>query len=149
AAHFDHGMRPGSAADAEWVAGLCEAWRVPLERERAASPPRSQAEARAARDRLLQHAAARVGADRIATAHHADDQAETVQNRSIRGTGLRGLAGIPERRGRIVRPLLPFRRAELEAYARAAGLRHRADPPNYPLSYARHPLRHEVRPRRR
>ncbi|MFO7259593.1 MAG: tRNA lysidine(34) synthetase TilS [bacterium] len=147
AAHFDHGMRPGSAADAEWVAGLCEAWRVPLERERAASPPRSQAEARAARYRFLQHAAARVGADRIATAHHADDQAETVLFRIIRGTGLRGLAGIPERRGNIVRPLLPFRRTELEAYARAAGLRHREDPTNFSPGYARNRLRHEVLPR--
>lgn len=147
AAHFDHAMRPGSGADAEWVAGLCAAWDVPLQRGRAAPPPRSQAEARAARYRFLEEAADRVGADRIATAHHADDQAETVLFRIIRGTGLRGLAGIPERRGRIVRPLLPFRRAELEAYARAVGLRHREDPTNLLLGYARNRLRHDVLPR--
>src|SRR5690606_25837479 len=147
AAHFDHAMRPGSGADAEWVAGLCTAWDLPLQSGRAATPPRSEAEARAARYRFLEEAADRAGADRIATAHHADDQAETVLFRIIRGTGLRGLAGIPERRGRIVRPLLPFRRAELEAYARAAGLRHRVDPTNLVLGYARNRLRHDVLPR--
>lgn len=147
AAHFDHAMRPGSREDGEWVAGLCAAWEVPLETARAEPPPRSEAAARAARYRFLHAAAARAGANRIATAHHADDQAETVLFRIIRGTGLRGLAGIPERRGQIVRPLLPFRRAELEAYARAAGLRYRQDPTNLLLGYARNRLRHDVLPR--
>jgi tRNA(Ile)-lysidine synthase len=146
-AHFDHAMRPGSAAEADWVAGLCAAWELPLERGRADPAPRSEAEARAARYRFLHEAAERVGANRIATAHHADDQAETVLFRIIRGTGLRGLAGIPERRGPIIRPLLPFRRAELAAYARAAGLRFREDPTNLVLGYARNRLRHDVLPR--
>lgn len=147
AAHFDHAMRPDSAADAAWVAGLCRAWEVPLDVARADSPPRSEDEAREARYAFLARAAERAGADLILTAHHADDQAETVLFRAARGTGLRGLAGIPDRRGRIVRPLLPFHRAELAAYAAAAGLRYRVDPTNETLSYARNRLRHEVIPR--
>src|SRR5690606_25249179 len=147
AAHFDHRMRPGSDEDANWVAGLCTAWDLPLELGHADPPPRSEAEARAARYRFLHAAAERVRADRIATAHQADDQAETVLFRIIRGTGLRGLTGIPARRGMIVRPLLPFRRAELEAYARSTHLRFREDPTNLVLGYARNRLRHDVLPR--
>lgn len=147
AAHFDHGMRPESAADAAWVAGLCRAWSVPVERTRAEEAPDSEADARDARYRFLDRIADRRGADRIATGHHADDQAETVLFRAIRGTGLRGLAGIPARRGRIVRPLLPFRREALEAYAAAAGLAWREDPSNRSPRYARNRLRHEIVPR--
>lgn len=144
AAHFDHAMRPDSAADAAWVRGLCRAWDVPLETRRADRPPASEAEARRLRYDFLEEAAGRAGATAIWTAHHADDQAETVLFRAIRGAGPAGLAGIRERRGRLVRPLLPFRRAHLEAYAAAAGLRYREDPTNRTAPYARNRIRHEV-----
>lgn len=146
AAHFDHRMRPDSGADAEWVRGLCRAWRVPLEHGFAEVPPVGEAEARDLRYRFLHAAADRFAADRLATAHHADDQAETVLFRIARGTGLDGLAGIPARRGEIVRPLLPFWRKEIQEYAEYAGLRYRIDPTNRSLSPARNRIRLEVIP---
>ncbi|HEX7049039.1 MAG TPA: tRNA lysidine(34) synthetase TilS [Longimicrobiales bacterium] len=147
AAHFDHDMREGSDADAAWVAGLCRAWRIPLVRGHADGRLRGETAARDARYRFLAAAAARCGATRIATAHHADDQAETVLFRILRGTGLPGLAGIPAARGPYVRPLLPFRRTDIHAYAAAAGLRWREDPTNRDLRFSRNRLRHEVLPR--
>jgi tRNA(Ile)-lysidine synthase len=147
AAHLDHGMRAGSREDAEWVSGLCRAWEVPLEVARAGTRLRGQAAARAERYRFLRATAERLGMDRIATAHHADDQAETVLFRLIRGAGLQGLAGIPSRRGPIVRPLLPFTRAEIEDYVELLGVPHREDPSNLSLDYARNHLRLEVLPR--
>jgi tRNA(Ile)-lysidine synthase len=146
AAHFDHRMRAGSGVDAAWVRGLCTAWAVPLEEGRAATPPRSEAAARELRYEFLAGAAERCAAGAVATAHHADDQAETVLFRLARGTGPSGLAGIPERRGRIVRPLLAFERAELMAYAAAAGVRWREDPTNIELRFARNRVRHRVLP---
>lgn len=146
AAHFDHRMRPRSDEDAAWVAGLCRAWGVPLVRGVSDSPLRSEAAAREARYRFLQGAAERVGARTIVTAHHADDQAETVLFRLIRGTGVRGLGGIPPRRGPFVRPLLPFRRSTIEAYAAAAGLRSREDPTNVDVRFARNRIRHRILP---
>jgi len=146
AAHFDHRMRAGSAADAAWVAGLCRAWDVPLVCARAPVAPRSEADARALRYEFLARAADRTGARCIATAHHADDQAETVLFRLLRGTGTRGLAGIPERRGRIVRPLLPFGRREIEAYAAACHIGCREDPSNQDPRFARNRIRHRLLP---
>ncbi|HSH44734.1 MAG TPA: tRNA lysidine(34) synthetase TilS [Longimicrobiales bacterium] len=143
AGHLDHGMRPGSAADAAWVRGVCRAWRVPFAEDRLEPPPSSEAEARERRYRFLHRAAPR-GA--IATAHHLDDQAETVLFRAIRGTGLRGLRGIAPRRGRVVRPLLPFTRQELLDYARTTGIAWRDDPTNLDLRLARNRLRHLVLP---
>jgi tRNA(Ile)-lysidine synthase len=144
AAHLDHAMRPESDRDALWVTGLCRAWGVDLVQDRAVPPPRSEADARRARYAFLERAAP---ADAlIATAHHADDQAETVLFRLARGTGLRGLRGIAPRRGRIVRPLLPFTRADLASYAADAGLAVRADPTNLELRYARNRIRHQVLP---
>ena len=82
------------------------------------------------------------------TAHHADDQAETVLFRTLRGTGIKGLAGIPERGpGGLVRPLLPFRRRELEAYARSCRIPFLTDPSNADPRFARNVLRHEILPR--
>jgi tRNA(Ile)-lysidine synthase len=147
AAHFDHRIRPESAADAAWVAGVCRAWEVPLEEGSAVRRLAGQAAARSARYHFLDEAAARCRADRIATAHHADDQAETVLFRAIRGAGLHGLAGIPPRRGRIVRPLLEFWRAEIEGYARREGVPYREDPSNLSPTYARNRIRHEILPR--
>jgi tRNA(Ile)-lysidine synthase len=146
AAHFDHGWRADSAADAAWVRGLCRAWNVPLKTGRAATKQRSENAARGQRYEFLQEVALQVGATHIATAHHADDQAETVLFRMLRGTGIRGLAGIPEQRGNIVRPLLPYRRRRIVAYARAHALRYREDPTNRDLSLARNRLRHEILP---
>ncbi|HEX2167730.1 MAG TPA: tRNA lysidine(34) synthetase TilS, partial [Longimicrobiales bacterium] len=146
AAHFDHAMRVDSGADAQWVSGLCRAWSVPLETARAEDPPRSEAAAREMRYTFLVAAAERIGADAIVTAHHADDQAETVLFRLARGTGVAGLAGIPVRRGIVVRPLLAFTRAELEAYARVSRIHWRDDPTNRSLRYARNRIRHRVLP---
>lgn len=147
AAHFDHRMRPESGADAAWVRGVCRAWEVPVTIGAARGELHGQAAARAARYEFLEETATRIGADRIATAHQADDQSETVLFRIARGTGLRGLAGIPPRRGRIVRPLLPFDRAEIEEYARRWRVPYREDPTNIGVDYTRNYLRHEVLPR--
>jgi tRNA(Ile)-lysidine synthase len=146
AAHFDHRMRPGSDADAHWARGLCAAWAVPCDTGAAADPLRSEAHARDARYAFLDEAADAAHADIIVTAHHANDQAETLLFRLARGTGLPGLAGIPQRRGRIARPLLPFTRLELEEYARAVGLRWREDPTNLDVRLARNRIRHVVLP---
>lgn len=147
AAHFDHAMRPGSERDAAWVRGLCGAWGVPLVTERAAAAPRTEEEARDARYAFLRRVQAERGADFIATAHHADDQAETVLFRVLRGTGIPGLAGIPPRdRTGLIRPLLHFPRAEIVRYARGKGLAWREDPSNAAADFARNRIRLRLLP---
>jgi tRNA(Ile)-lysidine synthase len=146
AAHFDHAMRTDSASDAGWVRGLCAAWHVPLVDARAPQPPVSEAAARDMRYAFLERCAATTAADAILTAHHADDQAETVLFRMLRGTGPAGLRGIPPRRGIITRPLLPFHREELLAYARRVGLTWREDSSNRSARFARNRIRHEILP---
>ncbi len=139
AAHFDHGIRAGSDEEArqvlEWAEALGLECRVGAPSH--ALPPR-QAQLRAARYSFLNAVAEEEGADRIATAHHADDQAETVLFRILRGTGVRGLAGIPERRGRIVRPLLGF--------WRDAGIAYLTDPSNVDPRWTRALIRTRVLP---
>jgi tRNA(Ile)-lysidine synthase len=136
-------MREGSGDDARWVRGLCRAWAVPLILGQASMPPRGEEEARRMRYDFLFRAREEAGARWLLTAHHADDQAETVLFRALRGTGLRGLAGIPRRRRPgIFRPLLPFPREGLEAYARSRGIRPREDTSNEDISIPRNYLRH-------
>jgi tRNA(Ile)-lysidine synthase len=148
AAHFDHAMRDGSREDALWVAGLCRAWDVPLVHKRAAYLLRNESDARSARHSFLREAARATGDARILTAHHADDQAETVLFRALRGSGIRGLAGMrPLGRTGIARPLLRFWRDDLRRYARATGLRWREDPGNRQAGPARNTLRNEILPR--
>jgi tRNA(Ile)-lysidine synthase len=145
-AHFDHRMRPESGEDAEWVSGLAHGWGLDVRVGTAAAPLRSEADAREARYRFLEDVRAEVRAELVVTAHHADDQAETVLFRILRGTGRAGLMGIPARRGHYFRPLLGFWREELEAYARRVRLAWREDPTNVSLHYARNALRHRVLP---
>lgn len=149
AAHFDHAMRADSDADARWVRGLCGAWRIPLIADRATSPLRSEEDAREARYAFLRRAKEEADAHWMATAHHADDQAETVLFRVLRGTGPAGLAGIApvDEERRLVRPLLPFWRTEIRAYARGNRLRWREDPTNARLGSARNRIRHDLLPR--
>lgn len=146
AAHLDHRMRPGSGADCDWVAGLCRAWGVPLVAAAAREPLRSEADARRARYAFLEAAARSLGADVVATAHHADDQAETILLRLARGTGPPGLRGIAPVRGGIVRPLLGVWRHEIEAFARGRGLAWRTDPSNRDESFLRNRVRHGLLP---
>jgi tRNA(Ile)-lysidine synthase len=146
AAHVDHGMRPGSAGDAAWVLGVCAAWGVEARSVRLDPPPDDEAGARRRRYAFLERVRAEEGAPLTLTAHHADDQAETVLFRALRGTGIRGLRGIRERRGPALwRPLLPFTREEILDYAVAAGLAWREDPTNaHPL--ARNVIRNRLLP---
>ncbi|MFH1765094.1 MAG: tRNA lysidine(34) synthetase TilS [Gemmatimonadota bacterium] len=147
AAHFDHRMRPNSGEDRLWVTGLCRAWNVPLHTTEADPPPASEEEARERRYGFLTEVKGREDAKWILTGHHGDDQAETVLFRVIRGTGLRGLAGIPSTRAPgVYRPLLPFSRDELLDYARSRGVRFLQDPTNRELTYPRNFLRHLILP---
>ena len=146
AAHFDHAMRADSAADADWLAGVCAVWNVPLVCTRARTPLSGETAARHARYSFLQEAMHSARATRIATAHHADDQIETVLYRLLRGTGIHGLAGIPVRRGRIVRPLLRFRKTDLTDYAATHDVAFREDETNQTDLYARNRIRRALIP---
>lgn len=146
-AHYDHRMRAGSAGDARWVAELCDRLGVSLRLGRAPRPPRNEADARRLRYGFLRQARDELGAGYLLTAHQADDQAETVLFRLLRGTGMRGLAGIPaRRRPSVVRPLLPFWRSEIEMYARARRIVYREDPTNRRPGATRNRIRHRLIP---
>lgn len=84
--------------------------------------------------------------DYILTAHHADDNLETFLINLTRGTGLEGLTGIPEISGKLVRPLLPFSRELLEAYATVEGIQWQEDSSNVSTKYLRNKLRHDIIP---
>jgi tRNA(Ile)-lysidine synthase len=147
AAHFDHGMRPGSENDALWVRGLCRAWAIPLHLGRVAEVPSSEDEAREARYHFLLDVMRQEAARCLLTGHQADDQAETILFRILRGTGLAGLGGIPRLRPPgIYRPLLSFTREEIESYAGIRGLRPLRDPTNTDTAIPRNFLRHRTLP---
>ena len=148
AAHVDHRMRAGSAADASWVGRICERWGIPFHLRAAAAPVATEAEGRELRYDFFEEVRRGLGRGAVAmTAHTADDQAETVLFRAARGSGPRGLAGIRAARSpSVVRPLLPFRRAELRAYAAERDIPFRDDPTNRDLRWTRNRLRHEILP---
>ena len=132
ACHVDHRLRPGSDADGVACAALCAELAVPLARVPVTVPggENVQQAARRERYRALRAAAAGAGASLIATGHNRGDQAETVLLRLLRGSGARGLSGIPPRRGALVRPLVDRTRAEIVAYLGRRGLGWREDPTN-------------------
>jgi tRNA(Ile)-lysidine synthase len=136
-ATVDHQLRAGSAEEAEMVAAHCAVLGIPHATLSPGAPIAGaslQAQARAARYALLVDWAMRAGAAALATAHQADDQAETFLMRAARGTGLAGLAGIRASRMEggilLVRPLLEWRRAELRAIVRRAEAPFVDDPAN-------------------
>jgi tRNA(Ile)-lysidine synthetase-like protein len=153
-AHLDHALRPNSADDARFVNETADALGVPVEVRRADVAALARAEGRSledagreARYRFLEEVASRLGETAlIATAHTADDSAETILLNLARGTGLTGLRGIPPRRGRVVRPLLGERRATLRAALDAAGTTYRLDPSNADPAHARNRVRAELLP---
>lgn len=146
--HVDHGLRPESSADAAFVRDLAGRYGLPVDVATVTVDRDGslEAAARTARYAALDAHADRIGAQRIALGHTADDQAETVLMRVLEGTGVRGLAGIPAMRGRIVRPLLDVRRGALVDLLRRAGLAWIEDPSNRDPRFARNRIRHEVLP---
>jgi tRNA(Ile)-lysidine synthase len=153
--HVDHALRESSRDEAEFVSKVAARLGVPFLHRRLGWPSDvghvSSLQAREARWNALESMASDIDAAAIVTAHHADDQAETILMRLIRGTGLDGLAGIPECRsggnGRMVlRPLLQRPRQELAELVDAIGLPWIEDPTNHDRNRTRERLRHDVMP---
>jgi len=146
-AHLDHAIHPDSGGVAEGIERLARRLglafvigRIELGRDA------TETRARAARMRWLEEARGRVGARYILLAHQADDQAETVLMRLLRGSGPAGLAGMPARRGALVRPLLPFTRQALLRYARVEGLEWWEDSANQDPRHLRSWIRRDLLP---
>ncbi|EDL47887.1 tRNA lysidine(34) synthetase TilS [Erythrobacter sp. SD-21] len=144
AATVDHGLRAESAEEARNAARICEALGMPHETLSVTIPHGNvQAEARHARYEALAEWAERRSLDYIATAHHADDQAETFLMRANRSSGLSGLAAVRAATSLgegdliVLRPLLPWRRSALEDIARDSGFPVAADPSNLDESFDR------------
>ncbi len=157
-AHFNHHLRgQQSDADQQFVAGLCETLQLesvighapPLPSPARDSVP--EATSRAARYEFLRQVAERRGARYLATAHTADDQAETILHHILRGTGLAGLAGMPRARVltaavTLVRPMLAVTRCETLAYLDSLGQTYCDDQTNRDLQFTRNRIRHELLP---
>lgn len=154
AATIDHGFRPEAREEAVMVAALCERLGVPhaILTARWSEAPETaiQERARHQRYRLLGYWAEERGLDALATAHHAEDQAETLLMRLARGSGVKGLAGMrprsvsPGAHVRLLRPLLGWRRAELEQVCAAAGVSPAADPSNQDERFERVRVRRSI-----
>ena len=159
AAHANHALRgEESDGDERYVRELCRRLEVPLVCRRLPVPLDAadreegiETTARELRQHFFADAARELDAAFVATAHTADDQAETVLHRIMRGTGLAGLAGIPASRElvprvKLLRPLLLIRRADVLEYLAAIGQDFREDRSNRDLSFTRNRVRHELIP---
>lgn len=145
--HADHGIHPASGEVAATVRALAASWGWPFALgELQLGAGTTETDAREARYRWLEAAAEQHAAGAILTAHHADDQAETVLMRVLGGSGPAGLAGMAPHHGRVVRPLLPFRREELAHYVHERGLSVWTDPANADPAHLRSWLRTDILP---
>ena len=154
AAHFEHGIRgEESLRDLNFVRDFCGKNAIPFVFERADVPSYAvqngmgiEEAARKLRYEFLERSLESLNYDLIATAHNADDNAETMVFNLVRGSGTMGLRGIPRRRGNIVRPLLSVTRAEIEAYLKEKALPHVEDSTNQSDDYTRNLIRHRLIP---
>ena len=148
--HIDHQLDAGSAERAERARGIAESLALPFCLETVSVATGENAEAAARRARYAALAGHVQAGDCLLTAHHADDQVETILLRLLRGAGPRGLGGIPRRRrfadGWLFRPLLDWSRRDLQAHCLEAGLSWIEDPTNVSLGADRNFLRHRVLP---
>lgn len=154
AAHFNHCLRGGeSDRDELFTKSLAESLHILFAAGRgdvagyaALHGMGTEEAARRLRYEFLEKTASELGCDKIATAHNANDNAETVVMSLARGAGLRGMCGIPPVRGRLIRPLLNVTRSEIESYLEQNGLGHVEDSTNASDDYARNRVRHHVLP---
>ena len=153
AVHVDHGLRPESADEAARVQDLCARFgvtchlrRVDVSERVAGGYGSVQEAARDLRYAACYEVADAVNAHRVAMGHTADDQAETVLMRLLRGAGPTGLAGIPPVRGMIIRPLISVWREQILAYCRSCHLPFIEDASNRSDKYLRNRIRHHLVP---
>lgn len=154
--HVNHQLRgEESMGDEKFVKEISDFYRIPFFCERIDVTSYAhefglskQLAARQLRYECFERIRRQAGADAVSTAHHADDNAETVLLNIMRGTGIHGLAGIPPKRepGRIIRPLLFATRKEIDAYATEQGIKYRNDSSNRSFAYRRNDLRHNILP---
>jgi tRNA(Ile)-lysidine synthase len=153
AAHLDHALRASSGEDARFVMQLCDGLGIPLtlERREVAELARQRKAnleevAREERREFLVSTAQARACSLIALGHHADDQAETFLMRLLRGSGVTGLAGMRMVSLPFVRPLLPFRRADLQLYLEQSQVSWREDASNRNTAFTRNRIRHDLLP---
>lgn len=153
AAHLEHGFRgEESEADAKFVESYCSSIGVELDVERAdVSAHRARGESaemagRRARYVFFERVREARGYDFIATGHTKDDSVETVIFNFFRGTGIKGLSGIPPRTGRVVRPIIGCSRADLRRYLELRGIEWREDSTNAENDHRRNMIRNELLP---
>ena len=152
AVHVHHGIRGEEAdRDARFCEQLCRQYRIPFQlcRVDARGFARKNKLSLETAARQLRYEALELAAPEgwIATAHHADDQAETLLFHLVRGTGLKGLCGIPQKRDRIIRPLLKLSKAQLCAFLEEEQQKYVTDSTNLTDDTCRNLLRHQVLPK--
>ena len=148
--HVHHGIRGESAdADMEYVKEQCRRLSIPCRIVKADVPlyARENLLSEEEAGRMIRYEAFRsTGPDRIAVAHHLEDSAETILFNLFRGSGLKGISGIPPVGGDIIRPLISCSRKEIEEYCRINGISYREDETNSDIMYARNRIRHRIIP---
>lgn len=145
AVHFNHQLRgDASDGDEQFVREFCAGYGIPLHVGTARVEPGEKGLEAAARDARYAFFSALPG--KIATAHTADDNAETVLMHLLRGTGLKGLGGITPSRGNLIRPMLSVTRDDVESFLSEYALPHREDASNHTNLFLRNRLRHHVLP---
>ncbi|HUV36284.1 MAG TPA: tRNA lysidine(34) synthetase TilS [Patescibacteria group bacterium] len=153
AAFFDHRIRPAVARERKLVERHCRSLRIPLVTGACDVPAEARRRkmgleetARFVRYRFLEETAERWRADAVALGHTRDDQVETILHRIIRGTGWRGVTGIPPRRGIFIRPVLACTRNELRAYLRDRRISYAIDQSNRDNRLLRNRIRNRLLP---
>jgi len=144
----DHGLRAEASRELDQAEAFAGRLEVPFERAVVSVPPGGNLQARARSKRLvaLRAEAARLSAACIATAHHADDRAETVLLRLLRGASPRGLAVLPPKHGDLIRPLIRARRRDILAHVERHDVPYSDDPSNLDPRFLRARVRHELLP---
>ncbi len=147
-AHVNHGLRPEAEAEAQFVADYCDIHGIPFHLECADVASLSAKEGigeelcgRRVRYSFFSNLLKQYPSSKLATAHHKNDNAETVLMHIIRGAGLRGVCGIDYKRDNIIRPLLDVSRAEIEGYCSEKNISYCTDMSNFSADYTRNKLR--------
>ncbi|HBL84103.1 MAG: tRNA lysidine(34) synthetase TilS [Clostridiales bacterium GWF2_38_85] len=153
ALHVNHGIRENAVRDEEFSRSFAQSLGVKFISEKIYIPKAAEElkqgieeTARQFRYILFEQAAEKYNADKIITAHNKNDNAETVLLNIIRGAGLNGICGIALTRGKIIRPMLIYTRAEIEEYAHFCDLSYVVDETNLDIEYTRNYIRHEIIP---